>query len=273
MGRRGGRIATGVIMTIIKLKFMVEDIDRHRRVRRYVRIRGRPKVRIREQIGTPEFMAAYQAALADGVQKSRQNRAAAHGSFRAVCIGYYSSSAFIQLDQSTKKWRRHHLDEIARIHGHKPVALLQPKHIRKLRDELQQKPVVANTRLKALRALFSWAVEAELAPHDPTMGVKKLKHVSKGYHSWELHEIEQFEKRHAVGSQARLAMALLLYTAGRREDAVRLGPQHIRDGRLRYRQAKNEGRNPVDLDIPVHPDLMQIIEGTPSKHLTFLTTK
>jgi len=33
----------------------------------------------------------------------------------------------------------------------------------------------------------------------------------------------------------------------RREDAVRLGPQHIRGGR---RQAKNEDRTPV---IPLHP--------------------
>lgn len=67
-------------------------------------------------------------------------------------------------------------------------------------------------------------------------------------------------------------MAILLYTACRREDVVRLGPQHIRDGRLRYRQAKNEHRNPVDLDIPVHSDLMTIIEATTTKHLTFLTT-
>jgi integrase/recombinase XerD len=41
---------------------------------------------------------------------------------------------------------------------------------------------------------------------------------------------------------------------------------------LRYRQAKNEHRNPVDLNIPVHPDLQTIIDATPVKHLTFLTT-
>jgi len=58
----------------------------------------------------------------------------------------------------------------------------------------------------------------------------------------------------------------------RREDAVRLGPQHVRDGRLRYRQAKNEHRNPVDLDIPIHPDLLAAIDAAPPEHLTFLTT-
>jgi integrase len=67
-------------------------------------------------------------------------------------------------------------------------------------------------------------------------------------------------------------MALLLYTVCRREDAARLGPQHLRDGRIRYRQAKNEHRSPMDLDIPVRPDLQQVIDAAPSGHLTFLTT-
>ncbi len=47
----------------------------------------------------------------------------------------------------------------------------------------------------------------------------------------------------------------------------------MRKGRLRYRQAKNEHRNPVDLDIPVHPDLQAVIDGTTTGHLAFLTTK
>ena len=48
-------------MATIKLKHVVEDIDRHGNVRRYVRVPGRPKVRLREQPGSPEFMAAYLA--------------------------------------------------------------------------------------------------------------------------------------------------------------------------------------------------------------------
>lgn len=210
--------------------------------------------------------------MTGGDDTPRPSHNAVSSSFRATCISYYASSAFAQLDQSTKNWRRYHLDQIARVHGDKPIALLQPKHVRRLRDELQASPSVANKRLKALRALFSWAVEDEHAPHDPTTGVKPIQHVSKGFHSWELHEIEKYEERHPVGSKARLALALLLYTACRREDAVRIGPQHLRDGRLRYRQAKNEHRNPVDLNIPVHPDLQTIIDATPVKHLTFLTT-
>ncbi len=38
-------------------------------------------------------------------------------------------------------------------------------------------------------------------------------------------------------------------------------------------QAKNEHRNPIDLDIPLHPDLATVIEATPTRHLTFLVTE
>jgi integrase/recombinase XerD len=111
--------------------------------------------------------------------------------------------------------------------------------------------------------------------------VKAIKFVSTGHHSWTLHEVEQFEQRHAIGTKARLALALLLYTSWRREDAVRLRPQHIVEARkldgttekrIHYRQGKNDLRNPMDMDVPLHPDLAEIIEATLSTHLTFLVT-
>jgi len=33
----------------------------------------------------------------------------------------------------------------------------------------------------------------------------------------------------------------------------------MRDGRVRFRQAKNKHRNPVDIDIPAQPDLLATI--------------
>src|SRR5262249_48129863 len=83
----------------------------------------------------------------------------------------------------------------------------------------------------------------------------------------------QYRARHTVGTKARLALDLLLNTGGRREDAVRLGLQHVRNGRVQLRQAKNEHRSPVDIDIPLHPELQTNIEATPSGHMTFLVTE
>ena len=86
-------------------------------------------------------------------------------------------------------------------------------------------------------------------------------------------EIEKFKDTHPLGTRPRLAFDILCFTAGRREDAIRLGHQHVHDGRVRFRQAKNEKRNPVDVDIPLHPDLAAGIAAAASReNLTLLTT-
>ena len=103
--------------------------------------------------------------------------------------------------------------------------------------------------------------------------MKKIKYATHGHHSWNAEEIEQFRARHPIESKARLALDLLLYTGGRREDAVRLGPQHARNGRVRFTQAKNEHRAPIEVDIPLHPRLGATIAATRSVHLTFLVTE
>ncbi|WP_271615311.1 tyrosine-type recombinase/integrase [Bradyrhizobium sp. CCBAU 51627] len=56
--------------------------------------------------------------------------------------------------------------------------------------------------------------------------------------------------------------------------APRLGRQHIRDGRIRFREAKNEHRNPINIDIPVHPALAESIgAANVSNNMTFLLTE
>ena len=60
------------------------------------------------------------------------------------------------------------------------------------------------------------AVEIGLRADDPTRDVKAIRVKSDGYHSWTDAEIAQFEQHHAIGSRARLALALLLYTGQRR---------------------------------------------------------
>jgi integrase/recombinase XerD len=265
----------------VKLKYVWEDRDRHGNVRLYVKVAGRKKVRIRARPGTAEFMAAYQLAL-DGV--TRQPRQSGRGSFGFVCRAYFASKVFKRLDPGTQSWRRNELEKICEKHGDKPIAMMKPEHIRALRDE-KDTPDASNQRLKALRALFKWAVEYGEASNNPTLLVQRVaKAKTGGHHTWTPAEVKQFEDRHPIGSKARLAMALMLYTTSRREDATRFGPQHVRVvmarvgdrevplKRIVYTQAKNEHRNPVHLDIPLHPELERIIAATPSGHLTFLAT-
>ena len=260
-------------MIDIRFRYVVEDVDRHGNIRLYFRRRGERKVRLPGIPGSEEFMTAYQEALGRTTATTLMKRKQNIGSFGYICRQYFASQTFKMLDESTRKWRRRALDEIAGVHGEKPVAKMLAKHVRQLRDEKADRPGAARNRLKALRALFRWAIENDLAPHDPTRDIKPVPHTAAGHHSWSLEEIAAFERRHPLGSKARLAMALLLYTACRREDVVRLGPQHFSKGRVQYRQAKNEHRRPIDLDIPVHADLATTISSTPTRHLTFLVTE
>lgn len=262
-------------MVKMRFRYVIEDVDRHGNIRLYFRRRGQPKVRLPGLPGSHDFMSAYQEALAQsGADKIKeiQSKLGA-GSFGWLCKQYFMSQAFKMLDESTRRWRRRALEELTVSHGDKPVAKMQAKHVRQLRDEKADKPGAARNRLKALRALFRWAIENDVAPHDPTRDIKPIPHATEGHHSWSLEEIAAFEERHPLGSKARMAMALMLYTACRREDVVRLGPQHLSKGRIKYRQAKNEHRRPIEMDIPVHPDLAKVIANMPARHLTFLVTE
>jgi integrase len=120
--------------------------------------------------------------------------------------------------------------------------------------------------------------------NDPTLGVKKIKPKKQGgFHRWTDAEVAQFEARHPIGTKARLAMALGLYTAQARQDVIAMGEQHItleydpEEDRevetLNWVRKKTEDKTGLELAIRVHPELRRIIDATPSKHLTFLVTE
>jgi integrase len=119
-----------------------------------------------------------------------------------------------------------------------------------------------------------WREQRKLLRNDPTWGIRRKMPKSDGHHTWSEDEIAQFEARYPIGSKARLALALGVYTAQRRIDVTRIGRQHIRDGVLTVRPEKTKNTTGVTLAIPVHPELEKIITATPNTgHLTLLVTK
>jgi integrase len=136
-------------------------------------------------------------------------------------------------------------------------------------DRRSDEPQAANVLLTILRVLMKHAVDIGLRQDNPARDVPSLRIKSDGFHSWTEEEIEQFEATHPIGSRARLAFALLLFTGQRRSDVVKMGRQHIRDGMLRVEQAKTGAK----LWIPVTPQLQQIIDASPVNQLTFVVTE
>ena len=135
------------------------------------------------------------------------------------------------------------------------------------------KPESANALRKALRALMQHAVVIRVRSDDPTQGVKQIApHSKRGFHSWDESEIARFESTHPVGSRARLAFALGLYTGQARQDVIAMGPQHICDEVLHWTRKKTADTTALELFIPILPELREIIDASASGHLTFLTT-
>ena len=217
------------------MKYVVEDTDRHGNVRIYYRAPGKPKTRLRGPVGSPEFLSDYQNAAS--AQKRSPRPSVSTGAkkvqpktLRWLCIQYFKSPMYRQLDPSTRRTRRSILERFCDTDddGDKPYAFLLPRHVRSRRDAMMHTPSAANTMIKTLRQLFKFATRYDLHDTNPAGQVEYLATNADGYHSWTLDEIGAYETTHPVGSMARLALALALYTGQRRSDLVRFGWQDLR---------------------------------------------
>jgi integrase len=164
------------------------------------------------------------------------------------------------------------LEAMCEKNGDTPFAQITAQIIRKAVDRRRDTPEAANAFLKAVKGLFAFAVEYQYLDVDPTLGIRKLRSRNPdGLHAWTVEEVRQYEATHRIGSRARLALALLLYTGARRSDVVTLGRQHIRGGTLKFRVFKNRLRRHVEIELPVLPELQRILDATEAKgNLTFL---
>lgn len=256
-------------MTSIRLKFVQEFRDRHGKIRRYFRRDGR-RVPLPGQPGSEEFMAAYQAAFdCRSLPREIGAERTIPGTISALVVAYFNSAAFRSLSASTQTTYRGILEAFRRDNGSRRVALLERRHIEKIVSNRAATPAAANNLLRLLRTLMQFAVTSGVRRDDPTQGIKTLRMNSEGFHTWTEADIAAFEAKHAIGTRARLSLALLLYTAQRRSDVVKMGRQHIRESVLTIKQQKTG----TEVVVPVHEELQRIIDASASGQLTFLVTK
>jgi integrase len=226
---------------------------------------GRRAVTIKGQFGSAEFAENYRAA-AEGkpIQRQRFNA----GTFNRLGLDYLGSATFASLAKSTRGDRRYCVEALVKKIGHLPVADLNAHYSARLIE--RYKPGMARLMLGALRALVAFAIKSGDLEDDPTRDIKRPKLSKSGWHNWSEEEIAQFEARHPIGTKARLAFDLALYTGQRASDLIRMGRQHVRDNRINVVQQKTEAR----LWVPLDPRLRASIEAAlPPDQLTFLVTE
>lgn len=251
-----------------KPKYVNEYIDRHGKPRVYLRQPGRAQVALPAPLYTPEFWTAYRAAMAD--ERTPEVRRVKAGSIAAAVRGYYGSTEFKVLAETTKATYRGVLDRFVDKHGEGPIAGLQPKHINKLIDEMADTPSAASNFRKRLKGLMDYAVSAELRADNPVVVAKKVKLKTTGHRTWTEEDIAAFRKCHKAGTPLRLAFEVLLHTGLRRSDAVRLGWKHLTKDGFVITTKKSQGH--VELCIPVHSDLARYIADCPKDGPAFIAT-
>ncbi|MBP1852149.1 tyrosine-type recombinase/integrase [Rhizobium halophytocola] len=265
-------------------KYVVEDRT-DGVLRFYFRKRGQRKVRLPGLPGSDEFNAMYYRALNGEIDFGPTGpKMSTKGTLRWLCEQYFQSAEYKRLDKSTRHVRKLVVERMwaepirpdsTRIFEDIPLSAITPRAVRTLRDRRADKREAANSRIKALRAIFAWACkpDVELMSSNPARDVPYFPQEGDGFHSWTEEEIARFEETHPIGTKPRLAMALLLYTGQRRSDIILFGRQHVFNGCLRFTQFKGRKRKPVTLEIPIHSRLQKVIDASPCGEITFLVTE
>jgi integrase len=257
----------------------------------YVRIRkqGCPvkKIRIEGTPWTPKFMEAYDLALqGHGLNPyAPKGRRAREGTYRWLCQQYFASPEFLKglsdkyqivmrarleatFDEPIKQGSKYFMRDC-------PITDVTKKKVRYLRDLKSDFPEGANNRLKAIRNVFSWGMEAleDVVTSNPAAGVPKFEMASDGFYTWTSDDVVAFLRRHGHGTMARRALYVLLFTGTRCCDAVQLGRQMVRDRKLTFTVGKRRKTDkPKSLTIPVLPVLEAELVLGPQDNLTWLTT-
>jgi integrase len=160
------------------------------------------------------------------------------------------------------------LERFAAEHGAKRIAKLERGHVQEMVDARRATPGGARIFLSSISVLLSHAVATGIRADNPALGIKRPRLSKDGWTTWTESDIARFEDAHPIGTEARLALALLVNTGQRVSDVIRMGRQHVHDGLIEVKQQKTGAA----LSIPVHAQHQAIIDAMPVNNLNFLMT-
>lgn len=249
-------------------KWVSEFRDRHGKPRYRFRRKGYAQYLFKHPPGTEGFRQEYQGCL-EGIATERVSPGSDRivpGTFDGLISRYYRSPDFLDPSDRTREVYRGVIERWRQKYGKAKVKDLEPRHVADMMAEMLPHRTAANMLRKRLRGLMQFAIRQGMADRNPIMATKPYKVESTGFHTWTEEEIAKYEAKHPVGTPARLALDLMLWTGQRGGDARVLGPQHIKNKRLVITQEKTK----ATVSLPILPALAQSIMATPSGGLIFL---
>lgn len=177
--------------------------DRHGKNRVYFRKERGARIPLPNSIGSDEFNAAYQAALAGQLAPVRERHArAAAGTIGALITHYKQNTAYIALRETTKQGYASRIEALRTQHGHRTVAGLTRERIHSILQPYGDRPGAGLSILKMLRVLIRYAIDLGWLKHDPSLGIRRPK--IERIRSWTEDEIETYRNRWALGTKQTL---------------------------------------------------------------------
>ena len=254
--------------------------DRHGRIRWRWRKTGFPAHNFKNPPDTPGFREELAACEAGHPIRAGHGRCTPR-SVNDLVVRYYGSTDFNGGGVDDQRRRRLLIESFRAEFGHDLVEHFGFEHIEAILLKRCKKVQVGHRILggkaaaqslrKQLRRLFAYARRLGWIQANPVDDASRIKaDRTGGFHTWSEPEIRQYQDCHGLGTRARLALEIMLWTWQRRGDARLFGPMQHKTGKINYRQ----GKTGKDLWLPAAPQLLEAINAMQRVGLkTYLVTE
>ncbi len=258
-------------------------VDRHGKRRYRWRKAGRQHY-FKAHPNSAEGHAELQTFLAN--QPLRATSQPARGTVAWAAARYFASATFRGgKSAQTERTARLILNRFIGEYGKYRIADWRFDHIEAVLMKAAQKrpdekgrmiggPSAANNLRRELKGLFDYAIKVlHLDRPNPVYQAATIAVPRRGFHTWTDAEIEQYRDFWPLGTKARLALEIFLWTAQRRGDASKFGHRHVVDGQIEVTPAKTGNSTGVTVWLPAAPQLLEAIAAMPVTGTeTFLVT-
>jgi integrase len=262
-------------MAILRLRYVHAFTDKTGRIRYYFRYRGK-RWPLPGQPGSTEFSTAYyearRKALTDSLADAdRPNSVVyADGTLGSVIDQYFVGKDFTSKAPATIRVYRKILSQLREAYGGARIADLRERHIREIRKRF---PSTSRADLAVMLLGMLWTYAKEHLAMDiginPAGDIARLHRREWSHEPWPEEVIAKFEAEAQPKLIAQLALALLLYTAQRGSDVVRMKWSDYDGTYIAVRQLKTG----TPLWIRCHKKLKAILDNTRRQSEFILTSR
>lgn len=208
--------------------------------------------------GSPEFLAAFNAAHADRKKPTGQD-------LRALVSLYRASPEFTGLADATRKVWTRWLDRISETEGELaigalPWAALDDRRVRAeilaWRDQWAHQPRTADYAMQVVSRVLGWGMDRGLLALNAAAGVAQLYKGNRADQIWTDAEIAAFVAA-APSPEVGFIIRLACVTGLRREDLAALAWSHVGDVAIVKPTSKSRGRKSAV--IPMLPETTALL--------------